>query len=56
MGTNGRAAETVRHESLGAEVVSRHDWWTVLRDPTGSAYCITDRDPQTGVLVAPSAD
>ncbi len=51
IGTNDRAAETARHEALGATVVRRHEWWTVLRDPTGAAYCITDRDPRTGMLV-----
>ncbi len=56
IGTNDRAAETSRHEALGATVVRRDDWWTVLRDPTGAAYCITDRDPETGVLVRPPAD
>lgn len=24
--------------------------WTVLTDPTGAAYCLTDRDPATGLL------
>lgn len=56
IGTNDRTAETARHEALGATVVIRREWWTVLRDPTGSAYCITDRDPETGVLVGPPAD
>jgi hypothetical protein len=44
-----RDAETARHVALGAEVVRRRfDGWTVLRDPAGLAYCITDRDPQRG--------
>lgn len=38
-------AETARHEALGARVVGVHDWWTVLTDPTGAAYCITGREP-----------
>jgi hypothetical protein len=40
------AAETARHESLGARTVVVHDEWTVLTDPTGAAYCITGREPQ----------
>ncbi len=43
-----RDAETARHVALGAEVVRRFDGWTVLRDPAGLAYCITDRNPQRG--------
>ena len=40
-----REAETARHEALGATVVRHHDWWTVLTDPAGMTYCITDRTP-----------
>lgn len=39
------AAETARHEALGARVVAAFDEWTVLTDPTGAAYCITGREP-----------
>jgi hypothetical protein len=45
-----RAAETTRHQELGAELVRVHDRWTVLRSPVGSAYCLTDRNPKTGLL------
>ncbi|WP_193605078.1 VOC family protein [Nocardioides dongkuii] len=45
-----RPAETARHVALGAEVLAVHEWWTVLRPPAGPPYCITDRDPETGVL------
>jgi hypothetical protein len=45
-----RLAETVRHRSLGAELVREHEHWTVLRDPAGLEYCITERDPATGKL------
>jgi hypothetical protein len=32
--------------SLGAEVLGDPGGgWTVLRDPGGSRYCVTDRDP-----------
>lgn len=44
-----RAAETERHVQAGAEVVSLHSQWTVLRDPVGRSYCLTDRDPATGL-------
>lgn len=42
---SSRDRETVRHVSLGARLVGEHDWWTVLRDPAGLAYCLTDRSP-----------
>lgn len=44
-----RDAETSRHVRAGAEVVSVHPQWTVLRDPVGRVYCLTDRDPATGL-------
>ena len=50
LASDDRAAETARHQRLGARVLERHDRWTVLTDPAGSAYCITDRDPETGML------
>jgi Glyoxalase-like domain len=40
-----RDAETARHVALGANVVGRHDHWTVLTDPVGTTYCITRRKP-----------
>lgn len=46
-----RAAETARHVALGATVLDARPSWTVLADPVGAAYCITDRRPQTGVPV-----
>ena len=45
-----RPSETVRHLALGAELTRVYDRWTVLRSPTGSAYCLTDRNPKTGLL------
>lgn len=50
LGTTDREAETARHLGLGASVVAREEFWTVLTDPAGLAYCITDRDPATGEL------
>ncbi|MFU2337488.1 VOC family protein [Streptomyces albidoflavus] len=41
-----RPAEArVRHEALGARFVAEGNEWIVLRDPAGSLYCLTDRDP-----------
>lgn len=50
LATDDRAAETERHERLGATVLRRHQHFSVLADPTGTAYCITDRSPVTGML------
>jgi hypothetical protein len=45
-----RPTEVARHVRLGAAVVADHGGgWTVLRDPAGSLYCITDRDPRSGL-------
>lgn len=50
LATTDRGKETERHRQLGARVQSTHQRWTVLQDPGGSPYCITDRDPYTGLL------
>jgi hypothetical protein len=50
LGTDDRPAEVERHVALGARVDGEHAHWTVLRDPVGTPYCITDRDPETGML------
>jgi hypothetical protein len=50
LGTTDREAETGRHRALGASLVAQEEFWTVLTDPAGLAYCITDRDPATGKL------
>lgn len=44
-GCTDRPAETQRHTALGARVVSTRDRWTVMDDPTGRTYCITDGTP-----------
>ena len=44
-----RPAEVARHQRLGAAVVARHSGWTTLRDPAGALYCVTDRDPRSGL-------
>ncbi|MFJ6724734.1 VOC family protein [Streptomyces sp. NPDC091281] len=43
-------AVRVRHEELGARVVSAHSFWTVMRDPAGGVYCLTARDAERGSL------
>ncbi|WP_020573533.1 VOC family protein [Actinopolymorpha alba] len=43
-------AEVRRHEQLGATVVGRTASWVTLRDPVGREYCVTSRDPVTGLL------
>ncbi len=53
LASEDRAAEVRRHAGLGAELLAEHERWTVLRDPSGFAYCVTDRNPATGLL--PSA-
>ena len=40
-----REPEARRHVRLGAVRLADHDDWTVLRDPAGAPYCITDRAP-----------
>jgi len=52
LASSDRAAETRRHERLGAVIEQARPGvsWTVLTDPTGLRYCITDRDPRTGIV------
>jgi hypothetical protein len=38
------------HETLGATVVEMFDLWTAMTDPSGIPYCVTSRDPRTGLL------
>jgi hypothetical protein len=45
LATDDRAAETRRHEAIGATVLRVHDGWTVMRPPAGPVYCITGRVP-----------
>ncbi len=51
LGTTDRAAEVGRHQQLGATAGVAEEFWTVMTDPTGLTYCITDRDPGNGRLV-----
>jgi hypothetical protein len=48
--TADRSAETARHAALGARVEDVRPVWTVLVDPLGRRYCLTDRDPESGML------
>lgn len=50
LGTTDREGEVARHVALGATVRVVEDFWTVLADPAGLPYCVTDRDPATGRL------
>ena len=50
VGTSDRPAEVRRHLALGATMVAEEEFWTVLSDPAGFPYCVTDRDPATGEL------
>ncbi|MBN0047983.1 VOC family protein [Streptomyces actuosus] len=43
-------ATRARHEHLGAALVARGAHFTVMRDPAGGVYCLTERDPATGGL------
>jgi hypothetical protein len=36
------------HAELGAELIERFPWWTVMADPSGVRYCLTARSPDTG--------
>ncbi len=49
LSSDDRAAETERHVGLGATVESAGDrGFTVLVDPAGRRYCVTDRTPRGG--------
>jgi hypothetical protein len=43
-----RRSEVARHVGLGAQEVGPGHGWTVMRDPAGQVYCVTDRRPETG--------
>jgi predicted enzyme related to lactoylglutathione lyase len=45
-----RDAEERVHRALGATVLRRTAFWTTLVDPAGRPYCLTRRDPNTGLL------
>jgi hypothetical protein len=45
-----RERVVAEHVDAGARVLRRHERWTVLVDPAGLPYCVTDRSPVTGLL------
>ncbi len=47
LAADDRAAEVRRHVRLGAVLDAEGRSWTVLRDPAGARYCVTDRSPGT---------
>ena len=40
-----RVATLARHLAAGATVVVERQGWTVMADPVGRVYCLTDRSP-----------
>lgn len=40
-----RDVSRAAHVAAGASVVSEHEFWAVMRDPVGRAYCLTYRLP-----------
>jgi hypothetical protein len=50
LASSDREAEIARHLALGATVDGAGARWTRLRDPVGMLYCVTDRNPATGLL------
>jgi len=40
-----RGSSTQRHVAAGAHVVEERPGWTVMSDPVGRVYCLTDRSP-----------
>ena len=38
------------HQRLGATAVETFELWTAMTDPSGLPYCVTSRDPRTGLL------
>ena len=50
LATASRAEDVRRHVALGASLVREHDFWSVLTAPGGQVYCLTDRDPATGMV------
>lgn len=50
LATDNRAAEIERLRVLGAAEVGSGPLWTVMTGPDDSVFCVTDRDPDTGLL------
>ena len=43
-------AERARHEGFGGRTTYVGSFWRTLTDPSGRAYCLTPRDPETGLV------
>lgn len=41
------------HVRLGGAVAAVFEHWTVMADPSGLPYCVTGRDPGTGLIAVP---
>ena len=52
LASSDRAVSVREHLRRGAARVAEGARWTVLVDPVGRVYCVTDRDPVTGRLPA----
>lgn len=50
LASENRDTEVERHLALGGRVVRTTEEWTTLLDPSGRAYCVTDRDPVSGAI------
>jgi hypothetical protein len=44
------------HLQLGATILEEFDNWTAMSDPAGFSYCVTARNPRTGLLATPVPD
>ncbi len=44
-----RTPEVERHRAAGATLRAKRSGWTTLVDPAGAPYCVTDRDPVSGL-------
>jgi hypothetical protein len=51
---NDRDAAAARHRQLGARAGVRYEYWTTMTDPSGLPYCLTRRNPDTGLLDSPA--
>jgi hypothetical protein len=47
--TDARTEEVARLEGHGAARVRDGQGWTVMAGPDGGTFCVTDRDPETGL-------
>jgi hypothetical protein len=49
--TDDLDAEVARLGALGAREVGRHDGWAIMRDPTGTVFCVVPCPPDDETLV-----